>query len=188
MENGSLRTFVCVSPDEASGAVLSQYAERLRAFQGYKWVEPENMHITLLFLGELEPAQVQRMDSNLGGLGNLHPFRVTVSGAGAFPDPARPRTIWLGVREGAQDLEKLAAKVMQAAKGAGCFAAESERKKFKAHLTLARSRGDGQMPPELREILDGAPKLSWTCASFTLMKSVLTPKGPIYTKIREYWF
>jgi 2'-5' RNA ligase len=185
MENDSMRTFVCVSPDDASSAALSRYAERLRVFQGYKWVAPENMHVTLLFLGESEPSQVQRVDSNLERLGNLRPFRVTVSDVGAFPDLTRPRTIWLGVREGARDMEKLAAKVVQAAKGAGYPAAAQ---KFKAHLTLARARGDGQMPPELRKILDDAPKLSWTCASFTLMKSVLTPKGPIYAKIREYGF
>lgn len=183
-DNEYMRTFVCVSPDEASTAALASFMARLRDFPGYKWVAPENMHLTLLFLGESDVSQVQRMDSNLDRLGGVRPFGIKLSGAGAFPNLSAPKTMWLGVREGAPELEKLAAKVAQAAKNSGY---PQERKKFKAHLTIARTRGDGgAMPPELKKILDEAPELSWRCESFTLMKSQLTPKGPIYTRIREY--
>ncbi len=181
-----MRTFVCASPDEASSRTLAAFMGRLCAFPGYKWVAPENLHVTLLFLGESDALQVQRVDSGLARLGGLRPFGIKISGAGGFPDLSRPRTIWLGVREGAGELEKLAAKVAQAARGAG-FAADG--KKFKAHLTVARARGDGgPLPPEVVAELDDAPTVSWTCDRFTLMKSVLTPKGPIYTPIRTYGF
>ncbi|MDL2264745.1 hypothetical protein LJC31_08850, partial [Synergistaceae bacterium OttesenSCG-928-I11] len=86
--------------------------------------------------------------------------------------------------EGAGGLEKLSVKAAQAAKGAGY---PPSTKKFKAHLTLARARGDGgPMPPEVAAVLDDAPTVSWTCDRVTLMKSLLTPKGPIYTPIRTY--
>ena len=179
-----MRLFVCVSPDEASARTLAAFMGRLRGFPGYKWVAPENLHVTLLFLGESDGAQVQRIDSELSRLGGIRPFAIKISGAGAFPNLSRPKTIWLGVREGAGELEKLGAKVARAAKGAG-FA--SDDKKFKAHLTLARARGDGgAMPEDLKKSLDDAPAVSWTCDRFTLMKSLLTPKGPIYTPIRTY--
>lgn len=183
-DNEYMRAFVCVVPDARSGEALAAFADKLGSYPGYKWVAPENMHITLLFLRESDQSQIQRMSSNLERLGGVRPFDVKVAGAGAFPNLDAPKALWLGIREGAGELEKLAAHVAQAAKNSGY---PPEKKKFKAHLTIARSRGDGgPMPEAVKKILLEAPELSWRCEGFVLMKSVLTPKGPIYTKIMEY--
>lgn len=186
VNNEYMRTFVCVSPDAVCVAALSTYMSELRAcagYEDYKWVAPENAHITLRFLGETEPAAAQKMDSNLARLGGIRPFEIRVAGAGGFPDLAFPRAIWLGVRVGAPALEKLALKVEQAAKSAGF---PPEKRRFKAHLTLARARAGARLTADLAEALTRAPELVWRMDSFSLTKSELTPKGPVYTALRRY--
>jgi 2'-5' RNA ligase len=180
-----VRAFVCVAPEQDKVAALAEFIAKLRVFDGYKWVRADGLHVTLKFLGDINADQMQRLDTNLSRIGILRPFVVTASGAGGFPSPDRPRTIWLGVREGADKLERLAKAVDGASKKSGL---PSETKKFKAHITLARARKEANVPDDLKTALASPPELSWTCRSLILMKSVLSPNGPTYTPIREYPF
>jgi 2'-5' RNA ligase len=182
---GVVRAFICVAPEGDSVAALAEFIGRLRVFGGYKWVRAEGLHVTLKFLGDINSDQIQRLDTNLSRVGGMRPFAGKASGTGGFPSPDRPRTIWLGVREGADKLEKLAKAVDGASKKSGLPA---ETKKFKAHITLARARREADVPEDLKAALASSPELSWTCRSFILMKSVLSPGGSIYTPIREYHF
>lgn len=179
-----MRTFVCVFPDESARALLAEFMVQLASFPGYKWVAPENAHVTLRFLGETDSAMAQKMDSHLSRLGGVRPFDIEVGGIGGFPSPENPQQLWLGVRKGAAELEKLAGKAAQAAKNAGF--PPGEGRKFKAHLTLARARERAPLSPELAAALGRQPALAWRCRSLAFVKSELTPKGPIYTKIGEY--
>ncbi len=179
----TMRVFLCVAPPKEEIEALSSFVASLRRYSGFKWVLPEQMHVTLKFLGESEPEAVQRLDSELAKSGSVRAFGIKIAGAGAFPDLTRPKVIWLGVREGAQSLAKLAEGVERAAKHAG-FPADGGR--FRAHLTLARARESGPLPAGLDGLLAGAPELCWQCDRFYMIKSVLTPKGPVYTPLREY--
>lgn len=177
------RAFLCVVPDGAAVEALRGWLGRLRAFGDYKWVAPEQVHITLKFLGDATADLLQKLDSNLSRSGAARSFPIRVSGAGAFPNLTRPKAIWLGVRSGADGLERLAKSAEQASRNAGF---PQEKRKFKAHLTIARARAERAMPDELTHLLGEGPTLSWMCRGYVLMKSVLTPQGPVYTPLREY--
>jgi 2'-5' RNA ligase len=181
--DGKIRAFVCVSPGPGESDELFSFMDGLRRFDGYKWVRPEGLHVTLKFLGDVSGEQIQMLDTNLSRIGGVGPFYIKASGPGAFPNLDRPSTIWLGVREGAPSLEKLARSVEAAARKSGF---PEERKKFRAHVTLARAREERNLPEDLKTELESLPALSWTCRGFTLMRSVLAPQGAIYTPIREY--
>ena len=88
--------------------------------------------------------------------------------------------LWLSGDKGASELAKIARLVNDSLYDEAEI--EREAKKFRAHLTLARLK-ESYLPEELVRRLGTVPKLSWTCSELALMKSVLTPKGPIYTQL-----
>lgn len=180
----AVRLFVCVRPDDASVARYAELHRRLAGIGGVKWVPPSNVHVTLLFIGDVDAARAARLDSELSKLGGVRPFDVRVAGMGGFPDISRPKTLWLGVRSGAREMERLSSLTAKAASSAGV---SFDKKRFRAHLTIGRARGEGAaMTDELRAAIDAAPEMSWRCESFALMRSELAPAGPTYTQLASY--
>lgn len=184
----TLRTFVCVVPPAEVVAEMERFLTGLRALAPweFKWVGREQLHITLRFLGEASESMTAAMDEALRSARIPAAFEVEVAGTGGFPNLDRPRVLWMGVTKGAGELANLAALSEDAAVAAGY---ERGPKKFKAHLTLARARAEARIPERLREVLANAAKIpifSWRCESLVLMKSELTPTGPIYTRLGEY--
>jgi len=110
-----------------------------------RWVRVESLHITLRFLGptplEAVPDLVRAARDAAVGQG---PFPVTIAGSGAFPDPSRPRTLWLGIQRGASELADLAHRLDDALRqeheSSGVEAGRGA-KPFAPHLTLARTDG-----------------------------------------------
>jgi 2'-5' RNA ligase len=184
--NTLVRAFVCVSlPEDASGEI-ERFIRKLENFSGFRWARREQLHITLKFLGDITPEQMLGLDTNLSRIGGVRPFDVALSGAGAFPDMAGASVLWLGISGGGERLSKLASFVDKAAAAVGC---EPERRGFHPHLTIARARdrrAPGGLPDLLASALAKAPSPSWTCASFTLMRSVLAPGGAVYTPLGKY--
>ena len=105
---------------------------------GAKWIEPENMHITLRFAGDIDGRTADEFVDFLAGV-RARPFSVTVAGVGAFGG-RDPRVLWAGVEAG-EPLEALARAHERAARAAGL---EPEGRAFKPHVTLARMRGGRQ--------------------------------------------
>jgi 2'-5' RNA ligase len=178
------RAFVCAPLPEDVSEDAGRFIGTLGRFSGFKWARRGQLHITLKFLGDVTPGQILSLDTNLSRIGGLRPFEVTLSGAGAFPDMAKASVLWIGVSSGGEHLSKLASSVDRAAAASGCGAA---RREFHPHLTIARARrASGGMPGELAEALAAAPTLSWTCASFTLTRSVLSASGAAYAPLGDY--
>lgn len=183
-----VRTFVCVVPPSKIVTEMERFLADLRVLapREFKWVGREQFHLTLRFLGEAPASMATAMDRDLRSLEMPPAFEIEIAGAGAFPDLSRPRVLWVGVTKGGGELANLAALAEEAAVAAGY---EREPKKFKAHLTFARARAEGTIPQRLQEALANAAKIppfSWCCESLVLMRSELTPKGPIYTRLGEY--
>jgi len=139
------RVFVAAPlPDEASAAV-AELVERVRAEgvpgggRDVRWVRLDGLHLTLRFLGPTLEDRVDeaRMAVREAATG-VRPFDLTLGGAGTFPTGAHPRALWLGVRDGAEELASLAAGVDRALVARGWPA---EMRPFRAHLTLARADG-----------------------------------------------
>src|ERR671937_1305537 len=101
-----LRTFIAVALDTFTHDRLVGLQERLaEAGVPVKWVEPENLHVTLLFLGEVDARDVPEVCRAVAEVCAGQPaFDLAVETAGCFPNPRRPRILWVGVGQGAQEL------------------------------------------------------------------------------------
>jgi RNA 2',3'-cyclic 3'-phosphodiesterase len=174
-----IRSFVAVDLPEAHRASLEAYlAECARRAPGHRWVEPDALHLTLRFLGHLEPAALEAVRGELGGV-RAAPFRIALTGRGGFGPRAAPRVVWLGLREGVEATAELAAAVEAACRAAGL---EPDPRPFRAHVTLARARTEGQRLPELPDPPDLLP---WTVEEFVLYESRLRQR-PRYVPLDRY--
>ena len=157
------------------------WTEIKRSGARIKLVEPYNTHITLKFLGNTAESLVSNIEEIIkNAVEGLKPFEIELRGCGAFPSPTRPRVVWIGVKEGADTLKKIAESIDI---GASKLGFERERRPFVPHLTVGRVKGSiGALPRVLAE---------WANKDFGkvivdkvfLMKSVLKPEGPEYYEV-----
>jgi 2'-5' RNA ligase len=178
---------VAIVPPSDVRAALAAEIERLRAVaHGVAWVAADNLHVTLKFLGHLEPALLERAGNALAGVASQHAaFELVVRGLGAFPAPGRARVIWAGLSAGAPALETLAARVEEALADGG-FAREA--RPFSAHLTLARVR-EPRRDERLAAALEAGTAREFgrfRVEHLVLMRSDLSPQGARYTPLGRW--
>ncbi len=185
--SGDLRLFWAVRIPGPVQAGLAAVQDRLKeAGADVKWVEPENFHLTVRFLGAVGPemvevitAAVRRAAATRAG------FRLRLSGGGAFPGAARPRVIWVAVGGDVERMVQLHRQVEAVLKPLG-FPPEGN---FTPHLTLGRVRspqGAGALTPLIGKLGgDGEEIGVFTVESMCLMESRLTRLGPHYTVLRQ---
>ena len=169
------RCFVAVTLGDPTRAALIEYLERLRAtVAGVGWTRPENLHLTLKFLGDVAPARVPSLTERLRLAVAAEPaFTARVGGVGAFPSLARPQALWIGV--GSPRVAALAAAVESACEREGF---EPERRPFRPHVTLGRVR-DRRPRPDLSFLArDGDRELGIApVADVVLFRSELQARG-----------
>ncbi len=93
-----MRLFVAVDVDESVRERIKPLLKELSSINGIKAVEPENLHITLLFLGEVCEGKLSRIEERLAEV-DFQPFKISFEGVGAFPNVNSPRVVWIGVKE-----------------------------------------------------------------------------------------
>ena len=178
----TLRTFAAV---EITKPIRARAEELIAALAGtsadVNWVEPHNLHLTLKFLGDVHQRDITDVCRAIArGTAELKPFEVEVRGAGAFPNAARPRTVWLGATAGVEPMIVLHDRVEAELAELGY---REEHRRFQTHLTVGRVRGAGMGIAELgKRIQSHADFLAgrMTVDKVTLFASTLTPDGPIY--------
>ena len=145
------------------------------------WVAPDNVHLTLKFLGNVETARLGEIERALAAAAATRAaFDLDIHGLGAFPTRLRPRVLWAGVGAGAAEAAGVAAAVDEALAALG-FAREA--RPFAAHVTLGRVR-EPRANPRLAEALDaGAPFGRQRVARVSLVRSELSPRGARYTEL-----
>jgi RNA 2',3'-cyclic 3'-phosphodiesterase len=181
----TLRTFTAI---EITKAIRARAEELINSLAGtsadVKWVEPHNLHLTLKFLGDVHEREIAAVCAAVvRGAAKVDPFDVEVRGAGAFPTPARPRTVWLGVAMGTEPIITLHDHVETDLAKLGY---REEHRRFQAHLTIGRVRGTGPGIAELGDHLrQHADFLAgqMTVSKVTVFASTLTPDGPVYDVI-----
>jgi 2'-5' RNA ligase len=137
------RLFVAVPIAETARAAIEAIVEPIRAAEpagrGVRWVRLDGLHVTLRFLGPTSEARLEDLAGAVrAAAASSGPFDVRIHGAGAFPSAGRPRTIWLAIHDGGDELAELAAALDTALVRAGWPPVE---RPFRAHLTLARADG-----------------------------------------------
>jgi len=182
-----MRTFVAIELDEATRRKLSAAVERLRRAAGdVKWVDAHGAHMTLKFIGDIEdkdlPAAVAALRA---AAARSRPFVMRVHGISGFPPRGRPRVIHAPAEEPTGTLLALAEAVEEALFDA--ISVEPEDRSFKAHVTLGRVR-EGKHCPSVEELsrLVGDQEFGQVeVKEIVLMKSDLTPRGPVYTPLEH---
>jgi 2'-5' RNA ligase len=147
------------------------------------WSRPDTWHLTLKFLGETEEARIPAIKDALSTL-DFPRFTLQAGGAGAFPNAQRPKVLWLGLAQGADQAAGLASGIEDALAAVGV---PREQKRFRPHLTLGRVRRPG--PGNHQPLLDAAAQTQWppfTVNRFTLYQSTLAPTGATHTALAEF--
>ncbi|QSQ22600.1 RNA 2',3'-cyclic phosphodiesterase [Pyxidicoccus parkwayensis] len=134
-----MRLFTAVTLGSTIESRATSEMERLRALAPHsRWVKAEGVHLTLVFLGEVEEARLPSLREALEPVGSRHaPFVLSVGGGGSFGSPSRPRVLWADVRGETDALKALQADAAAVLQPLGF---ESEHREYTAHLTLARAK------------------------------------------------
>ncbi|MBI5240914.1 MAG: RNA 2',3'-cyclic phosphodiesterase [Elusimicrobia bacterium] len=173
------RLFIALPVDEAVRAAAARIISGLsRTGADYKWVEPQNLHLTLRFLGETPLERLPELGVLLETAARRPSFELVFSGLGAFSSWDDPKVVWLGVGRGTRELAELAA----------ALGAEEEGRPFAAHLTLGRRRSRRGLGGLREAAAAGAPELRQKAGRIVLFESRLTPEGPVYSARQEASF
>jgi 2'-5' RNA ligase len=149
-----------------------------------KVVEPQNIHITVRFLGNVSEGTVEKIFLDMQKL-QFAPFEVKIHGVGAFPDVRYPRVVWAGITQGANDLRQIFSQLEPHLQALG-FAPDP--KGFSPHLTIARVRS-GRNKVELAKFITDNVNFEFGVVHakcFRLKKSELRPTGPVYSTLKEF--
>jgi 2'-5' RNA ligase len=177
-----IRTFVAVEIGSAIRDCAAELIDEFRAAGAdVKWVEPQNLHITLKFLGDVDSREIHHVCQAVqGAVAEVAPFEFEVRGAGAFPNAKRPRTVWLGVGEGHEELVDLNRRVEKPLEKLGY---RREARRYQPHLTIGRARRGGPGVVELGNLIREHADFDLgrtTVSQVVVFSSQLDRSGPTY--------
>jgi 2'-5' RNA ligase len=185
-----MRLFIAIHlPDEVKAAIEGAfspiYQQRPR---GLRFVKPDNIHLTLKFLGDTDGGLLPELTGSLDEVAAaLNSFSLAIAGAGAFPHLKRPRVFWVGISGDVEIIAALAKEVNDACAGLGF---PGEKRAYSPHLTVARVKDNEglsdmtKLVAELEESDFGIEPFEVT--SFSLVRSTLTPRGAVYEDIARF--
>ena len=180
-EERARRTFVAIElPDPVRRALAEVAGELRRQWPGgsVRWVRPEGTHLTLRFLGDTDPHQVEELADGLARAAAAHqPMDLSLGAVGAFPNRRRPRVIWVGVKQGGGELAALQRAIEELARDRGW---KAEFQAFVPHLTLGRVKPRTRPPAEWGIEV---PASSFRAGAVALMESLLKPTGAEYRQV-----
>jgi len=182
-----MRLFVALEVPSTVRENLARLLKSLHAVSPQtRWVRPENLHVTLKFIGEVPETRLAAMRAALAHVSSDQPVTLDFRGLGFFPNEKHPRVLWAGI-ETSGNLKTLAADIEKATERLGI---PWEQRPFSPHLTLARFE-----PPRLREKLCAAIQENAVCDfgsvrtnQFHLIESKLKPSGAEYTTVESFPF
>ena len=183
-----IRAFIAVELPETLKKELYELEAQLKNTSPpiVKWVDPNSIHITLKFLGEISEDSVDELTLAIEeSAQGIQPFQLEVREVGAFPNLERVQVLWVGVKGELEQITQLQKNIESNTEQLG-FSRESRA--FSPHLTLGRVRNEAR-PNERQRLGKLLTDTSFTAlhnvnvAAVNLMKSQLTPTGPVYTCI-----
>jgi 2'-5' RNA ligase len=177
-----VRTFIAVGLIQSiRDRCVSMQETLARIGTDVKWVEVENMHVTLLFLGEVDERVMPDVCREVAVCCEQYEgFTLGVETLGCFPNPRRPKIVWVGIGEGRDELVALHDALEPPLLELGCY--RREDRPYSPHVTLGRVQGDNNTDKLAAELVKRA---SWKAGETEIrevlvMSSELTPKGPTY--------
>lgn len=173
------RLFVAIEIPEVVKARLTEVP---RHISGARWLPPDQIHLTLRFIGEVSDALAADVTSVLGEV-HAPTFELALKGAGTFGPAASPRVLWVGVRH-SDPLLDLQSCVERALCSLGLA---PSRRSYRPHLTLARLKNvHANQLARFIEAIKGQALPPWDVQRFTLFCSTLSPKGATHAVVERY--
>jgi len=181
-----IRSFIAVEIPKDVRDEISGLQTNLKSSAGssVRWVANDNLHLTLIFLGEVEDNFLNKVKEQLAlAVKTVKAFEAILNGLGAFPSQRSPRIIWIGMDKGNDETSSLQSKVEKQLVTIGY---KPEERKFHSHLTIGRAKGIIKEPAKIFETQ--YTSRNFPVKSIVLFKSTLRPQGPIYEKLQEFNF
>lgn len=187
-----IRSFIAIPLPESVKSHIRTIQDNIRS-TGLKmrWVKPENIHLTLKFLGDIPRTDVDAVAGAMDrAAGTISPLSLGAKGIGVFPNIKRPRVLWAGLNGETHELirlqQNLEQKLEQSLVPLGF---KKENRSFKAHLTIARIKQAKHRiyPKDLVQVIEKNGNFeseSFTVNEIILYQSVLKPTGAVYTKLK----
>ena len=182
-----MRLFVAIAISEEIRRSLALFLNELRVIAPkVRWARPENLHLTLKFIGEAEPATLKQIENVLTTVRTSGPLDLEFHGLGFFPNAKRPRVFWAGVRS-TENLAVLAHSIDIALHTLGF---PLETKAFAPHVTLARFNSSVPRPDLSAMEKNHSHQTfgSMVTSEFHLIESRLKPSGAEYTNVQSFTF
>jgi len=186
----SIRTFIAIELEEALQGAIGEVQQKLRregeTMRIVRWVTPENVHLTLKFLGNVDVHRLERIEQvTQEACQGFSPFSLSFGGLGCFPSARRPRVIWIGVGGDTDILAQLHRAIEESLTPLGF---PPEARDFSAHLTIGRVRrgagsGEGRKLGQILSSFEVGTLGHSRVESVSLMKSELHPLGAEYTRL-----
>lgn len=180
----TIRAFIAVDiPREVKEKFSEAQGKLRRSGADVRWVQPHNAHVTLQFLGDTPVEKVEDLKAALGRVAaSHHAFEVAIEGLGVFPNPRRPRVVWIGVSKGANELAALQRSVGEEMRRLGF---QPEERAFSAHITLGRVKSpkNTERLASILEMEKGFHAGHFLATEIRLIRSVLSSEGPTYTAL-----
>ncbi len=179
----TFRGFIAIDINVAS-TIVEFEKEIKKTGADVKLVEPQNIHITLKFLGDVEKTLIDEIEQIMNdAVKEIKPFTIKLKGTGVFPNQNYARIIWIGINE-AQIIETIVKTIDEYLSKLGF---KKEKRGFSPHLTIARVKS-AKNKQRLLETIEKYTNVEFSIQevnSIKLMKSDLTSAGPIYTTIKD---
>jgi 2'-5' RNA ligase len=182
-----VRLFVALDLPETVRRALADLLANLKPkSKSARWVPPENLHITLKFIGHVKNEKLSPIQSALSSVRSTQPVELQFRGMGFFPNEHHPRAFWCGIAA-SPNLAELAADIDRALAPLGI---EAETRPFTPHLTLARFKSDEGVP----EVVSAAADMKSTDfgaateTNFHLYESLLKSTGAQYNRVASFPF
>ncbi len=183
-----IRAFVAAELNDLTRREARKLIQRLQESPAkVKWTEAGNLHLTLKFLGDITLERIPEISEALQkAAAKVEPFAFELVGAGAFPRRQAPRTVWIGVQEGSEDLVHLHQAVENELRPLGF---RSEGRRYTPHVTIGRVRqSPAEAIAELGRLLAGEVEVSLGSVSIdrvVLFSSQLRPSGAVYEELAD---
>ena len=181
----TIRSFIAFELPAAVTSLLDNLQQELKAMRlAARWVRPQNIHLTLKFLGNIDPADIENIGKAMAdAAGDSAPITLTVGGIGFFPGIKRPRVIWVGLGGQTDALRNFQRNL---ASRLATIGFPSEKRPFKAHLTLGRIR-QAVNPNILSQTVQDYSdlgNLKFSVDRIILFQSDLKPSGAVYSHLK----
>jgi 2'-5' RNA ligase len=175
----SIRAFLAIDIDPKIKEEIFEFIKQMFLHNiGIKWVKPDNLHLTLAFLGETPMDKISPLCDIMKKISNRHKaFTIKLSGFGCFPNLKSPRVIWIGVQK-SRPLFNLKKDIDAELDNLGLT---YDKKTFSPHLTIGRVKTPVALKPAIFEVPDFSA--SFSASEIHLVKSDLFKDGPVYTDV-----